>query len=653
MPDRTLRVILTGDSAGLVASMGEAEAATAATADSMGKNVDKAGAKTEGMFSKFGSSMSSMGIPFSNTVSKMGAELDKTTTKGQHFAQAMSGIGKATLAVGGIAAIGIGVESVKMAMTYQTALTQLVTGAGEAQKNIGMVGSAMLKMAGETGTTASQLAAGMYMIESAGYHGAAGLSVLKAAAEGAKVGNAEMATVAGAVTTALTDYHLKASDAASVTSALVETVASGKMHMQDLGLALGKVMPVASALGINFQTVTGAMAEMTNQGLSARFAATHLQTTLLALSAPSKVATASMASVGLTSQQVKNFLSEQGLGATLTMIEDHLGKKFPAGSVAYVTAMKNMLGGVTGYSTALMLSGKNSTAFADNVRNIGARLNTSSTQVLGFNKVQGDLQFQMDSAKASLNALGIQFGMFLIPKLAAAGKELSKIIGWFEKNTTAAKVLGGVITGVLGLAITMFTYNKVTKFVSGVNNMATSFSKMVTKIVSGSATAAEADTTAATTMETENAAAGASFTKMLGPIGLVTIAAIGLDKIMRKIDPAGWGGNTVASQQTKYNQMIAAAHGNLAQISKINYEAEQFNKALSMGGGTGLTGQIKITPTASAMSGTAAAASMGGGPAILEAHFNIDGREFATAMAPYNRAALLQTGRHVINVGLG
>jgi chemotaxis receptor (MCP) glutamine deamidase CheD len=72
----------------------------------------------------------------------------------------------------------------------------------------------------------------------------------------------------------------------------------------------------------------------------------------------------------------------------------------------------------------------------------------------------------------------------------------------------AAKVLGGVITGVLGLAVTVFTYNavtvftynavtvftynKVTKFVSGVNNMATSFSKMVIKVVGGSATMASA-----------------------------------------------------------------------------------------------------------------------------------------------------------------
>ena len=68
----------------------------------------------------------------------------------------------------------------------------------------------------------------MFLIESAGYHGAAGLTVLKSAAEGAAVGGAQMSTVADALTTAMNDYNILTDRANAWTSALIQTVADGE-----------------------------------------------------------------------------------------------------------------------------------------------------------------------------------------------------------------------------------------------------------------------------------------------------------------------------------------------------------------------------------------------------------------------------------------
>src|SRR5579859_1374603 len=145
--------------------------------------------------------------------------------------------------VGAAALIGIGVASVKMAGDFQAGMTSLVTGAGESQKNIKMVSDGILAMAPAVGTTTKALTDGMYMIESAGFHGADGLQVLKAAAEGAKVGNADLASVANAVTTVMKDYSLKANDAALATNFLVSVVSQGKTHMQDLSGSLSAILP--------------------------------------------------------------------------------------------------------------------------------------------------------------------------------------------------------------------------------------------------------------------------------------------------------------------------------------------------------------------------------------------------------------------------
>jgi TP901 family phage tail tape measure protein len=113
---------------------------------------------------------------------------------------------------------------VKWAGDYQSALTKLATTAGESQKNLHMVGQGMLDMAGQVGIGADELAKGMYTVESSGIHGANALVVLKAAAQGAKQENADLGKVTDAVTTALHDYNLPASDAAKVTSQLVTAV---------------------------------------------------------------------------------------------------------------------------------------------------------------------------------------------------------------------------------------------------------------------------------------------------------------------------------------------------------------------------------------------------------------------------------------------
>jgi len=74
------------------------------------------------------------------------------------------------MAVGG-GIVGAMALAGKSAAEYQTLTTALVTGAGEAKANLDLVSQGMLDMSGRVGVSADELAKGMYMIESAGYHG--------------------------------------------------------------------------------------------------------------------------------------------------------------------------------------------------------------------------------------------------------------------------------------------------------------------------------------------------------------------------------------------------------------------------------------------------------------------------------------------------
>ena len=362
----------------------------------------------------------------------------------------------------GAALAGIGMvlgESVKQAAAFQTGLTSLVTGAGEAESNLAIVGAGIKNISVQTGTSTDQLIKGMYMIESAGFHGADGLKVLQAAAEGAKVGNADLGTVANVVTTVLHDYGLSAGQANQVTSALITTVADGKTHLQDLATSMGNVLPLASALGISFPQVAGAIAAMTNAGMTAQRASMNLANAIRSLAAPGATAIKSMQQVGLSAQQLKNALSQQGLTGAIQLIEQHVGKTFPAGSVAAVEAFKKIMGGATGYNVALMLGGKNMAGYEANVQNITKALNAGAGSVAGWSLVQQDFNFKLDQARAAVSVLFINLGQALLPVLTkvldAVLPLIQAFVNWTSQittNQTAINVFVAILAG-LGAVI--------------------------------------------------------------------------------------------------------------------------------------------------------------------------------------------------------
>src|SRR5438309_1355327 len=129
---RTIRVILTGDSAQYVRSMEVAGKATEATQSKM-ERMQKVG---RGM-SSVGRSMTMLAAPI----------------------------------------IGVGAYAAKSAASFQSSMELIRTQAGQGQAEVNSMSKSVLKMAPELGTSTADLADGLYHIESAGYHGAKALKM--------------------------------------------------------------------------------------------------------------------------------------------------------------------------------------------------------------------------------------------------------------------------------------------------------------------------------------------------------------------------------------------------------------------------------------------------------------------------------------------
>ena len=363
-------------------------------------------------------------------------------------------------------AVGIGIvadKTIKSAVAYQASLTELVTGAGESQKNIGMINTALLKMADTTGTPVKQLTDGLFMIESAGYHGKAGLDVLTAAAEGAKVGNADLGVVSDATTTIMKDFGSSGITASGAVNALIATVSNGKTHMQDLAGAMSQILPTASATKVSLTDVMGAMATMTGEGVPAANAATYLRQTLINLTAPGSAATAMLQSVGLTTAQVSDGM-KKSLPDTLAMITDAVGKKFPAGSSQYVEAIKTISGGSKTMQGMLDLTGDHLKDFKSNVDSVSTQMKEGGKTIVGWSDVQKDAKFQQDQLKASLQTTGIAIGEMLLPAVSAIAKAVANFLKPIaEWVTTHQKLARTIIEVVAALSVMVLGIVAVTK----------------------------------------------------------------------------------------------------------------------------------------------------------------------------------------------
>jgi TP901 family phage tail tape measure protein len=352
--------------------------------------------------------------------------------------------------VGAAGLIAVGVASVKMAGDYQNSTARLVTSAGETNKNIDQVRQGMLNMASQVGTSAMELSKGMYVVESAGYHGAAGLTVLKAAAQGAKDENASLATVSNAVTDVLVDYHMKAGAAADVTSKLVTAVSFGKTNFEEFSQSMSVVLPLASAMHLKLADVAGVEAEMTSHGISAQEASQQMANAMRHLMDPTGAMVKSFKEFGISADDVNTHLQSQGLGGTLQWLRGVAEQMAPSLGMTVPQALAKLMGSANGLQVALATTGENAKGTQAAIAGISSASADAQGNVKGFSEIQGTLNQKMAQVQAAGESLAIELGNKLLPAVTTV---FSWMANHVQTVTDVAIAIGILVAGLAAYAI--------------------------------------------------------------------------------------------------------------------------------------------------------------------------------------------------------
>ncbi|MGW9167915.1 phage tail tape measure protein [Agromyces sp. NPDC055658] len=230
------------------------------------------------------------------------ATKDTTTEAGKLAAQkeAFDAVGKASLAIGTLAAVGVGLAVSKFA-DFDRQMSAVQAASHESTQNMAAFRQAAIDAGEGTAYTASEAAGA---IEELGKAGVETADILGGGLTGslnlAAAGGLEVARSAEVAADALNQFNLSGADLPHVADLFAAGAGKASGSVEDLAQAMGQVGQVAHGTGLSIEETTAGLAAFASQGLKGSDAGTSFKTMLGALTPNSAKAAAEMERLGIS-----------------------------------------------------------------------------------------------------------------------------------------------------------------------------------------------------------------------------------------------------------------------------------------------------------------------------------------------------------------
>lgn len=387
------------------------------------------------------------------------AEMTRLSRSGASAMTKVEAASKAAVLGVGLAAVGVGAMAVTAAASFQKSMEQIHTQAGVAQDQVDKLAKGVLNLAPQVGTGPDELSVALYHVEStlssslsAADRYRIAMQQVKIAAEGAKVGNANLEDVTNALNATMASGMVPIGDMSKAMGALNAIVGAGDMHMQDLSDALGTgVLAVVKGYGVGLNDVGAALATFGDNNIRGADAATALRTAVQALAVPAKGGAKALADIGLSAGQLGKDMQTGGLNKALTDLHDRLVATGNDGDKAgeLLTAAFGKKAGV-----GLQVLEEQFSRFQQKEKEVADGANGFDDAWQSTTKT---FAFQFDQLKATVEELAIKLGTLLIPYVEKAALAIADAVKWLTKHKAVAEALGVALGTVLVGALAVAT----------------------------------------------------------------------------------------------------------------------------------------------------------------------------------------------------
>ncbi len=310
-------------------------------------------------------------------------------------------------------------------------------------QNFRAIGDELLVLSKDIPKTAGELANATYQAISSGITSDKVIPFVEQAAKVAVAGQATTAEAVDGITSVLNAYKLKTEEAATVSDQFFGAINIGKTTFPEMNRALAQAVPISASVGVGFDQVSAAIAQMTNLGVPTAQSANKIEQALVELQKPGKTLAGVMEAAGVSLDMLKD--PSIGLIGVLDKITVQAAKQG--------LSVTQVFSSIEAGGAAMLLAGDNlesARGTLDKIR--GAAGSTDQA----FNVMNESLESQITLAQnlvssALLPVAQTLLGGFLTG-VKAAGSAITSLGGFVSTHKTAFVALGAAV-GILTLAM--------------------------------------------------------------------------------------------------------------------------------------------------------------------------------------------------------
>lgn len=458
-----------------------------------------------------------------NSMKAAGEKISAAGDKIKGAGEALSGIGQGmtTKVTAPIAAVGT--ASILAASNFEDAMAKVSTIADSTEVPLDELGQAITELSNETGISASEIADNVYNAISAGQKTGDAVEFVSNATKLAKAGFTDSASALDILTTTLNAYGMEASEVTKVSDVLINTQNLGKTTVGELAAAMGKVIPTAKSQGVELETLAGAYAVMTANGIKTAETTTYMNSMLNELG---KQGTTAAEAFAKGTEHIKKggltMAEAMEEGWSLTDVLSILSEQADESG----TSIANMFGSAE--------AGKAANVLWDNAEKLNDAIAQMETSAGATDEAFAKLDTTSYEAQKSLNLIkntSIEFGTqmleMLAPTLEKVSDGISKLTGWLNSLDEGQKqTLITVLAVVAAIGPVLIIVGKVIavvgSVVSGIGTLVTVLGTVSTFITATAIPAVVGFV--------------ATFWPVIAVIGAVVVAVVGVIAVIKN-----WG----------------------------------------------------------------------------------------------------------------
>ena len=350
----------------------------------------------------------------------------------------------ASLAPVSVAAQAVIKSTADAAMSFETAIAQVETIAGDAsvkyKGNMMDMSDAIMQLSSDTGIAAEDIALATYGAISAGVDTSKSVEFVATANALAVGGFTDMATSVDVLTTTLNAYGDKAGTAESISDKLITTQNLGKTTVNELASSMGKVIPTASAYGVSIDNLCASYVAMTKGGIATAESTTYMKSMLNEL-ADSGSAVGTI----LQDETGQSFGQLMASGMSLADVIDILGQSVNGDSEAFA----QLWGSSEAGTGALAILNGGTADFNNTLSAMGDSTGAASS---AMDKMNDTSAHNMQVAMNDIKNAAIELGGAFAPVMSGLASVVSTVASAFSRLPQPVQTVIAVVLGVVAVA---------------------------------------------------------------------------------------------------------------------------------------------------------------------------------------------------------